>query len=155
MIGASVLLGAAVFSGAEAVDVATGDLVRLDPFERGVVHVAVFATWCPPCVDEIDRLTEWEARYGAEGYRLVVLAVPERQNLEKLRRFRDERAVPGRFLWDARGEALRALDADRVPTHILLLPGGRVAWRGSALAELGEATLEAVIAGRDPGGEPR
>jgi thiol-disulfide isomerase/thioredoxin len=155
VIGAAVVLGAAVFAGAEAVDVASGKPARLDPPERGVVHVAVFATWCPPCVEEIDRLSEWEARYGAEGYRLVVLAVPERQSLDKIRRFHAARPLPGRLLWDATGAALRALDAERVPAHILIVPGGRVAWRGAALAELGESGLEAVIEGRVPGEEPR
>lgn len=120
--------------------------------EKGKLLIVHFwATWCPPCVEEIDRLSEWEARYGAEGYRLVLVAVPERQSLERLRRFREERPLPGRLLWDPAGAALRALDADRVPTHILLVAGGVEAWRGSALAELGESGLEAVIEGRVSG----
>ena len=155
MIGASIALGAALFAGAGAVDVATGDPARLEPPERGVLHVAVFASWCPPCVEEIDRLSEWEARYGTEGYRLVVLAVPERQNLERLRRFDAERHLPGRLLWDPTGDALRALDAVTVPAHILLGPGGREIWRGSALAELGESGLESALEERTPGEEPR
>ena len=100
-------------------------------------------------------LAEWEARYGAEGYRLVILAVPERQSLDRLRRFHAERHLPGRLLWDATGGALRALDAEGVPAHILLGPGGVELWRGSALAELGESGLGAALEGRAPGKETR
>lgn len=155
MTVASVVLGAALFAGAESVDVATGEPARLAPPERGVLHVAIFATWCPPCVDEVDRLAEWEARYGAEGYRVVVLAVPERQTLDRLRRFRSERHPPGRFLWDSTGAVVRALDARAVPAHILLGPGGVELWRGVALADLGESGLEAALEGRSPGKEKR
>jgi hypothetical protein len=106
-------------------------------------------------VAELDRLSEWEARFGADGYRLVVLAVPERQSLERLRRFLEENHVPGRFVWDPTGQGLRALDAARLPTHIVLGSGGRVLWRGEALAELGEAGLEALLVERAPAEEPR
>lgn len=153
MIGSSILLGVALFAGVEIEEVAAGAAARLDAPDRGVLHVAVFATWCPPCVAELDRLAEWEARFGADGYRLVVLAVPERQSLERLRRFLQETRVPGRFVWDPTGRGLRALDAERLPTHILLGPGGRVLWRGEALAELGEVGLEALLAARAPAEE--
>jgi thiol-disulfide isomerase/thioredoxin len=150
VIGTGLLLGAALFAGVEVEDVAGGAAARLEPPERGVLHIAVFATWCPPCVAELDRLAEWEARYAPDGYRLAVLAVPERQSLERLRRFEVEQHVPGRFLWDPAGSGVRALDADRVPTHILLAPGGRVLWRGASLAELGEVGLEALLDGKAP-----
>ncbi|HEX6853355.1 MAG TPA: TlpA disulfide reductase family protein [Candidatus Polarisedimenticolaceae bacterium] len=155
MIGSGVLLGAALFAGVEVQEVSGGAAARLDAPDQGVLHVAVFATWCPPCVAELDRLAEWEARFGADGYRLVVLAIPERQSAERLRRFHDENHVPGRFLWDPAGRGLRALDVSGVPTHILLGPGGRELWRGGALEELGEAGLEALLAGQPPAEESR
>lgn len=148
MTGAGLLLGAALFAGAGVEEVAGGAAVRLEPPDRGVLHVQVFATWCPPCVAELDRLSEWDARFAPDGYRLVILAVPERQSLERLRRFQAENHVPGRFLWDPEGQGLRALDANRLPAHIVVGPGGRVLWRGDSLAALGEDGLEALLAGR-------
>ena len=59
------------------------------------LHVVFFATWCPECVDELDRLADLEARWNGRGYRLVLVAVPTRHTAERLRKFAQDRMPPG------------------------------------------------------------
>lgn len=85
-----------------------------------VMHVAFFATWCQTCLDELERLSELEDRWRGEGYRLVLVAVPSRQNAERLAAFAEERTLPGRLAFDEAGTLTALLSADRLPTHVLL-----------------------------------
>ena len=49
--------------------------------EAEVLHLVFFATWCPPCVQELERLADLEERWGNRGYRLVLVAVRNRHTL--------------------------------------------------------------------------
>jgi thiol-disulfide isomerase/thioredoxin len=131
------------------VDVQTGAAVELGPGPK-VLHVVVFATWCPPCEDELPRLAEWEARFGGAGYRLAVVALARRQTRERLLRFaRDSRPAGSLFL-DASGELEKALGVEGIPAHFLIDGEGRVRLRAGSLAEVDVALLEGMLNGRAP-----
>jgi peroxiredoxin len=98
-----------------------------------VLHVVFFATWCPACVDELDRLADLQARWEQSGYRLFLVAVATRQDPERLSRFAAERRPPGRLLHDAEGRAQAAFRAGSLPAHFLLDQRGAVFADGSAL----------------------
>jgi len=100
-----------------------------------VMHLVFFATWCPPCIDEFDRLADLDARWEESGYRLVLIAVPTRHTAERLARFGADRRLPGELLFDAEGTAMKALGAESLPTHLLLDADGKIVLRGEALGE--------------------
>jgi len=78
-------------------------------------HVVFFATWCPPCVAELPRLTELEARYGESGYELAVVRRLRAPFLDRLAAFWESHNVSGRLLFDADGALERAPDGGRPP----------------------------------------
>ncbi len=59
--------------GATLTDPVTGKPVVIQP-GKGALHIVFFATWCPTCMEELPRLGEIEARWGTQGYRLVLVA---------------------------------------------------------------------------------
>jgi thiol-disulfide isomerase/thioredoxin len=117
----------------------------------GVTHLVLFATWCPPCVAELERLRELEARYRDRGYDLVIVAVRTRQDTDRLARYVQDEAPPGRLLFDAAGQAEAALGGE-LPTHVLLDSAGREIARAGDLGPDVEAAVERALAGRRPGG---
>lgn len=52
---------------------ASGKTVRLADFQGKVVLLNFWATWCPPCMQEIPWFVEFQTKYESEG--LVVLGV--------------------------------------------------------------------------------
>jgi peroxiredoxin len=97
------------------------------------LHIVFFATWCPPCVEELDRLAEIEARWQERGYRLVLIAVQARHTSERLASFAAGRQLPGELLFDSRGRAAEELGGSHLPSHLLLDGAGKEVHRASSL----------------------
>ena len=135
-------------------DPVSGQSIHVRP-GNGVLHVVFFGTWCPPCVDELESLAELEARWESRGYRLVIIAVQNRHDVERLSRFVERHGPPGRLLFDSTGAVEKMLRGDRLPTHIVFAADGSELARSSALdAEL-EQAIEQTLRPRRAGGEPQ
>jgi len=125
------------------VDVRSGASVALEPGPVAL-HVVFFATWCPPCLDELGALAELKSRHADRRYRLVLVAVRGRQELSRLRGFLESRpGVPGEWLFDADGQAEAHWRADGLPTHVVLDATGQEVARSGAL----DAAIEGAVAG--------
>lgn len=113
---------------ASAVDPGTGD--RIAVLTGGTIyHVVFFATWCPPCVDEIPLLADLHERWEEDGYALVLVAISNRQDRERVFEFAFQARVPGRVVLDEKDVLRNLLDVDRIPTHLLIDDRGRVLLR--------------------------
>ncbi len=109
------------------------------------LHVVLFATWCPPCLAELEELAELEARWSEQGYRLVLVAVATRHTPDKLARFAAQEKPPGRLLLDASGRVERALDGPGLPTHVLIDSSGREVLRAPALDAAVKQQVERLV----------
>lgn len=134
-------------------DPATGAEVELRA-GAPVLHVAFFATWCPACVAELERLADLQLRWEESGYRLVIVAVATRQEPRRLARFAAEREPPGRFLHDPGGRVQKAFGAGSLPAHFLLDASGAVLASADALDDPFLSTLEQYLRKRERGMEP-
>jgi len=109
------------------------------------LHLVFFATWCPPCLDELRDLADVESRWVDRGYRLVLIAVPSRQTRERLAAFVKESSPPGQVLFDRSGSATRAVGAERLPLHLVLDASGSVVLRAGSLGEGVGPALERIF----------
>lgn len=48
-----------------------GDTVKLSDFKGKVIILDFFATWCPPCKEEIPDFIELQKQYGEQGFVMV------------------------------------------------------------------------------------
>ena len=58
-------------------DVLTGDKVNSEQFEGKTLLVTFFATWCPPCMQEVPDLIELQNKYSDKGFSVVALSVDQ------------------------------------------------------------------------------
>ncbi|MDH3626580.1 MAG: TlpA family protein disulfide reductase [Acidobacteriota bacterium] len=112
------------------------------------LHVVFFATWCPHCVDELDALSDLHARWQERGYRLVVIAVQDRHDMERLKQFADRENVPGRLVFDEEGVASTRLSADDLPTHIVFDADGKEIHRSTRLSDETVSVLRSLLSDR-------
>jgi len=56
---------------------ADGSLLTLKRFRGKLVVLNLWATWCPPCIDELPSLDRLQAQFGEESLAVVALSVDE------------------------------------------------------------------------------
>lgn len=83
-----------------------GAQVELAAFRGQLVVVNFWATWCPPCVEELPSLEKLHRALGPEG--LVVLGVSADEDEAVLRRFVSEHGVTFPVLRDPGGRQVAA-----------------------------------------------
>ena len=136
------------------IDPQNGEVVRIEA-GAPLTHLVFFATWCPPCLDELRPLAELDSRWQDRGYRLIVVAVETRHSMERLQRFTGERRVPGRFLFDSDGSAQAAYAATDLPTHVLIDGTGNELLRAPEFAAGVAAEVDRILLRRERTPEQR
>jgi thiol-disulfide isomerase/thioredoxin len=56
---------------------ADNTMIDSKQFAGKVLLVTFFATWCPPCIQEIPTLVELQNKYGAKGFSVIGMSVDE------------------------------------------------------------------------------
>ena len=67
-------------------DVRNGDVLDSRSLKGQVLLLTFFATWCPPCVDEIPVLIELQEEYRGAGFSVIGMSV-DRDKPVKIARF--------------------------------------------------------------------
>lgn len=124
-----------------------GRAVRIEP-GGSLLHLVFFATWCPPCREELPRLAELEARWRGRGYRLVLVAVQNRHTAPRLSRFVADQGPPGELLFDVDGGVQRKFAAEQLPTHLLLDGKGAELLRAGGLSREVEQAIRERLSAR-------
>ena len=55
----------------------TGKVVALGEFRGQIVVLNFWATWCPPCIEEMPSLNRFAERYQGKGIQVIGLSVDE------------------------------------------------------------------------------
>ena len=139
---AGLVLAAVSTASAEPVDFSLesldGDEVRLSDFRGRWVLVNYWATWCPPCLEELPELESFYNRHKDRN--AVVLGVNmEDIGLDSLRGFVEEQFLSYPIL---RGTAVMSGvlgPVSGLPTSYLVSPGGEV-----VAQQMGPVTEEAI-----------
>lgn len=99
------------------------------------VHLFFFATWCPPCVDQIRKVEVADARLRGRGYRVVLVGMKDRETPEDLRAFAEARTLGLPIALDQDGSMARRFGVNRIPAHVVIAPNGRIVYQGDELPE--------------------
>lgn len=62
-------------------DVLTGKLVDSQSFKNKSLLVTFFATWCPPCIQEIPSLIKLQETYGKRGFSVVGISIDQEKGV--------------------------------------------------------------------------
>lgn len=68
--------------------------MTLDEMRGNVVVLDFYATWCPPCRDEVPHLVKLERLYNRQGLRVVGLNVGGEDDMAEVPAFVNEFKIP-------------------------------------------------------------
>ncbi|MGA0005336.1 MAG: TlpA family protein disulfide reductase, partial [Burkholderiaceae bacterium] len=106
---------------------ARGELLALAEFRGKPLVVNFWATWCPPCVEEMPELSAFYDKYKPKGVQLLGIAVDSPSNVREFleeRQFSYPLVVAG-----ANGSELASRLGSRIdafPYTVLVAPNGQV-----------------------------
>ncbi len=101
-----------------------GKTVNLSDFRGEVVLLNFWATWCPPCVDEMPSLQKLQKALGEKGLNILAISVDEK--LEDIERFRDEFQLDLPILRDSGAKVAHSFATFKFPETYIVGRDGRL-----------------------------
>lgn len=111
---------------------ASGKPTSLSHFRGRVILLNLWATWCPPCLEEMPALDRLNARVGGDRFSVVTVALDSPAKADAF--LRQIKATTLQAYTDSKGRALSTLGVTTVPTTILIDAQGREIGRLSGAA---------------------
>lgn len=123
----------------------SGNAVDLGDYVGGRPALIEFwATWCENCEALQPQLDEIQDRYGDE-VSIVAVAVAVSQSVRRVRRHLEDHDPGYPYLYDAKGEAVRAYRAPTTSVVVILDAEGTVAYTGVGRDQDLVAAVETVL----------
>lgn len=126
--GGEAALSPAMLAGAPAasfdVKRADGAADSLENYRGKVVLVNLWATWCPPCREEMPALERLYLQYRGQGF--VVLGIDQGESAKVASEYARKRGVTFPILIDDGQQYGRAYAAAGMPTSVLVDRTGRI-----------------------------
>ena len=101
-----------------------GGDVDLSAFRGRPVLVNFWATWCPPCREEMPSLSRMAQTFEPQSLEVVAVSVDD--GWEPIDRFLTGQRIPFRVVWDEGGKTSRAWGTTRYPESYLLDRDGKL-----------------------------
>lgn len=118
-----------------------GRMVDLAAYRGKVVLVNFWATWCPPCRQELPSLSRLKKRFGNGA--LEIFAVNVGEDAETVFDFIGNPDFP--VLFDRDAKAMAGWAVKVVPTTLLVDRQGRIAYRAVGGREFDDAEIVALV----------
>ena len=121
-----------------------GEVVNLADLRGRPVLINFWATWCPPCREEMPALERVERKWAERGAAVIVINFEEDE--ATIQRYLAENGLSLRIFQDSSGEVAQALDITYLPTTLFVDGTGVIRSRNEGVLSQGqmEAGLRAL-----------
>jgi DsbE subfamily thiol:disulfide oxidoreductase len=121
----------------------SGKVVRMDDLRGKVVLLNLWATWCPPCVEEMPTLEELSKKMV--GHDFVLLAISEDERSEKVGPWVEKRGLTFPVLLDAQGQIGGDLGITGYPETFIVDRAGRIVYHHIGYRNWAEPGIVAAL----------
>ncbi len=123
----------------------SGNPVSLDDRRGSVVLVNLWATWCPPCREEMPTLQAFYEKYKSHGF--ILIAIDQEEPLETVVPFVEEFGLTFPVWLDAEYQAQQEFNTMGLPSSYVIDRSGRVRlmWIGGISAKNLEKFVPDII----------
>jgi len=101
-----------------------GDMVDLEAFRGKPVLINFWASWCPPCRQEMVLFEDRYLRYSDDGF--IILAINTDDNNDVIREFREENQLSFHLLQDYEKHVVQQYAVSALPTSFFIDVDGNI-----------------------------
>ena len=98
-----------------------GRVLKVSDFRGKIVLVDFWATWCRPCVAEMEELKKLYERYSDK---IVIISISLDESRDRIVKFINERGIEWIVGWDPKGEVARKFGIRAIPTLLIIDKNG-------------------------------
>lgn len=110
------------------------------------VIIAFFATWCKPCMRELevinDLYDDWQEETGVTMY---IVSIDQGQDIKKVKPLVDGNGWEYRVLLDPNGEFKRAMNVQNVPHLFVIDSNGKTVYNHTGYTEGSEKEIRKLL----------
>jgi peroxiredoxin len=107
-----------------------GDRVSISDFQQQVLLINNWATWCPPCRDEMPTLVKYFNEHNEQG--LMLIGINAGDPIGEVEQFLEEYDITFPILLDPNNKSLIVFNNENLPSSYVIDRKGNVvlAWTG-------------------------
>ena len=109
----------------------TGKEVNFNELSKSdtAVIVSLWATWCVPCINELETIhDQYEDRQKETPFKMVAISIDDNRTSNRVRSFVKGKGWPFEIYLDVNNDLKRALNINDVP-HVLLIKNGKIVYQ--------------------------
>lgn len=95
-------------------------------YQGDVLILNVWATWCPPCIEEMPTFQRLHEAYADQGLRVVAISIDDPDAGDLIREFRAEHGLTFEILHDRDAAIMDLLPRFAVPQTLVVDRWGRI-----------------------------
>ncbi len=118
----------------------------LADYKGQVVLLNVWATWCPPCREEMPSMQALHESYGGKGLNVVAVSVDSPGDEQKIRDFTRQFGLTFEILHDPSGGIQRIYQTTGVPESFLIGADGVIRKKVIGAVDWHSAATQALVA---------
>jgi peroxiredoxin len=106
-----------------------GDYVELNQeIGEGPLLLSFWATWCKPCIEELDEFQKLYNECKNKGFKLLAISTDSERTVAKVKPFVKSKNYDFPVLYDTSGDAARIYYARAVPFTVLIDDKGAIVY---------------------------
>lgn len=87
---------------------------------KKMVHLLLWAAWCPHCLIEIPKLNKLYQAIGDRPYEILVIDVAPNDSLKRIKKIQEQYRIPCKVIFDKEGKVAKSCGVVGVPLHIVI-----------------------------------
>lgn len=125
----------------ELSDVTTGQPLRLSALRGQPVWINFWATWCPPCKEELPRMKAQYDKYRGNG--LQIVGIDMQEDPSDVRAYAQANGFDWAFVVDQDGSVTNRYFTSGIPTHVFVDAAGVI--RAVHVGDLQSTAMEELL----------
>lgn len=124
-----------------------GSSISMDEItsEKGVKIISFWATWCVPCINELDAINDvYEDWIDETNVELIAVATDDARTKKRIKPLINGKGWEYKILIDENQDLQRALNISVIP-HVVVIKDGKIVWRHTGYQPGAEDQLYDVV----------